>query len=195
VPSVILKMIYYPCTDGNVYLLILYTYISILLESLFYTSFLFFLLPEEASSTKVEISTPQMRRSFTLEEATDTILLCSSIVHDVAYKAATIAIEKESLNREVIEEPRATITGVNYPTAKSDRSTEPPLKRIVNARKVKRKRHDTENTTQSGEVEGGDVKDCNSLPSTGDSVHKNESLKPPQPPPAKLEGKCNCTIM
>jgi hypothetical protein len=152
-------------------------------------------LPEESSSAKVEIPKQQMRRSFTLEEATDTILFCSSIVHDVAYKAATIAIEKRNVNQEVIEEPRPTITAVNYPTAKSDRSTEPPIKRTVNARKVKRKRPDTENPTQSREVEGGDVKDCDSLASTGDAVHKNESLKPPQPPPAKLEAKCNCTIM
>lgn len=132
-----------------------------------------------------------MRRSFTLEEATDTILFCSSIVHDVAYKAASIAIEKEKMNQEAIEEPR--ITAINYPAAKPDRPTELPVKRIVNARKVKRKRPDTENTTQSGEVEAGDVKDCDSLPATGDAVHKNEGLKPP--PPAKLEAKCNCTIM
>ncbi|CAL9081794.1 unnamed protein product [Musa textilis] len=44
----------------------------------------------------VEAQRKIVQRSFTLEEATDTILFCSSIVHDVAYKAATIAMEKES---------------------------------------------------------------------------------------------------
>ncbi|XP_078157567.1 RUN/FYVE domain protein [Carex rostrata] len=150
---------------------------------------------EESPSAKAEAPKQQMRRSFTLEEATDTILFCSSIVHDIAYKAATIAIEKENSKQELIEEPRTIITATNNPTAKPNRSTEPPVKRIVNARKVKRKRPDTENTTQSGEAEDGDTKDCDSLPATGDTVHKNEGPKLPPPPPAKLEAKCNCTIM
>ncbi|KAH7436196.1 hypothetical protein KP509_05G007500 [Ceratopteris richardii] len=34
--------------------------------------------------------------SFSLEEATNTILFCSSIVHDIAYKAASIAAAKEA---------------------------------------------------------------------------------------------------
>eukprot|EP00250_Pteridium_aquilinum_P014420 c21976_g1_i1 orf=532-3642(+) len=36
-----------------------------------------------------------LKRSVTLEEATDTILFCSSIVHELVYKAATLAIENE----------------------------------------------------------------------------------------------------
>ncbi|KAH7447798.1 hypothetical protein KP509_01G121900 [Ceratopteris richardii] len=36
-----------------------------------------------------------LKRSLTLEEATDTILFCNSIVHELVYKAASLAIEKE----------------------------------------------------------------------------------------------------
>ncbi|URE43151.1 hypothetical protein MUK42_33577 [Musa troglodytarum] len=36
-----------------------------------------------------------IQRSFTLEEAAHSILFCSYIVHDMAYKAATIGMEKE----------------------------------------------------------------------------------------------------
>lgn len=38
---------------------------------------------------------PLSKRSVTLEEATDTILFCSSVVHELVYKAATLAIENE----------------------------------------------------------------------------------------------------
>ncbi|KAI5073627.1 hypothetical protein GOP47_0011640 [Adiantum capillus-veneris] len=38
---------------------------------------------------------PLSKRSLTLEEATDTILFCSSIVHELVYKAATLSIENE----------------------------------------------------------------------------------------------------
>lgn len=38
---------------------------------------------------------PLLKRSVTLEEATDTILFCSSIVHELVYKSATKAIENE----------------------------------------------------------------------------------------------------
>ncbi|KAJ4819012.1 RUN/FYVE domain protein [Rhynchospora pubera] len=148
----------------------------------------------ELSSAKPEAPKQQKRRSFTLEEATDTILFCSSIVHDLAYNAATIAIEKENASQEVIEESRPTIAAINIPTTKPDSSTGLPVKRIVNARKVKRKRPESENS-MSREPEGRDAKGSDLLPATGDGgVHKKEGLKQ-QPPPAKLEAKCNCTIM
>ncbi|KAJ3701715.1 hypothetical protein LUZ61_005420 [Rhynchospora tenuis] len=148
----------------------------------------------ELSSAEPEAPKQQMRRSFTLEEATDTIIFCSSIVHDLAYNAATIAIEKENANQEVIEESRPAIAAINIPITKPDSTTGLPVKRIVNARKVKRKRPETENPT-SAETEGGNAKDSDLLPASGDGgVHKKENLKQ-QPPPAKLEAKCNCTIM
>ncbi|KAK7255790.1 hypothetical protein RIF29_29210 [Crotalaria pallida] len=51
---------------------------------------------EEGSTITVEcLGAGNTRSLLTLEEATDTILFCSSIIHDLAYQAATIAMEKE----------------------------------------------------------------------------------------------------
>ncbi|KAG6467200.1 hypothetical protein ZIOFF_074987 [Zingiber officinale] len=52
----------------------------------------------ENATSKQGISLKAQRsgeRLFTLEEATESILFCSSIIHDLAYKAATIEMEKE----------------------------------------------------------------------------------------------------
>ncbi|URE43150.1 hypothetical protein MUK42_33577 [Musa troglodytarum] len=43
----------------------------------------------------IEAPKEHIQRSFTLEEAAHSILFCSYIVHDMAYKAATIGMEKE----------------------------------------------------------------------------------------------------
>ncbi|KAL3635775.1 hypothetical protein CASFOL_020322 [Castilleja foliolosa] len=51
-------------------------------------------------------------KSRTLEEATDAILFCSSIVHNTAYEAANIAIYKETSPIEVI---RPTVTYLEKP--------------------------------------------------------------------------------
>ena len=123
-------------------------------------------------------------RSLTLEEATDTILFCSSIIHDLAYKAASIAIEKEKENLEPFEGPRPTIT---IPERRED------FHGITTGRTVKtqkaRKRHGetepkppplTENDNRSNEPVVQNV----GIPGNA------ATMKSP-----KLESKCNCTIM
>ncbi|MCD7460440.1 hypothetical protein HAX54_043561 [Datura stramonium] len=77
---------------------------------------LHFLVKEESTVTLrgKECNKP---RSLTLEEATDTILFCSSIVHDLAYRAANIAIEKE--DSVLLKDSRPTVTIVGK--ANSDR--------------------------------------------------------------------------
>lgn len=53
-----------------------------------------------------------LSRSMTLEEATDTVLFCSSIVHDLVYKVATTAMEKEPLLATPI--PTVTRSGMSH---------------------------------------------------------------------------------
>ncbi|CAO2828931.1 unnamed protein product [Amaranthus hypochondriacus] len=117
------------------------------------------------STVMVEEHEGRWTRSLTLEEATDTILFCNSIIHDLAYKAASIAIEKEKENLEPLEGSRLTVT---IPERRSfDRKD--PLPRGIT----------TENEKSNEPV----VRNIG-LPNNPDS------MKPP-----KLESKCNCSIM
>ncbi|KAK9008294.1 hypothetical protein V6N11_075194 [Hibiscus sabdariffa] len=65
----------------------------------------------EESTVLVECRGGSKARSLTLEEATDTILFCSSIIHDLAYQAATVAIERESSGPLEGSRPTVTILG------------------------------------------------------------------------------------
>lgn len=137
----------------------------------------------EESTVKVEGREGGRARSLTLEEATDTILFCNSIIHDLAYKAASIAIEKEKENLEPFEVSRPTVT---IPERRDD------LRGITTGRTVRtqkaRKRREetepkpplTENDNRSDEPVVRNV----GIPNNADN------MKPP-----KLESKCNCTIM
>ncbi|XP_073013504.1 uncharacterized protein [Typha latifolia] len=125
-----------------------------------------------------------MQRSFTLEEATDTVLFCSSIINNLAYKAATIAMEKEVSVPEA-PHPRITILG---------KSKKENLHRVSNehglrSRMVKRKRLEADTNTPS--IELGENIESSAPPPSIDEIPKTvDSLKPP-----KMETKCNCTIM
>ncbi|XP_076901036.1 uncharacterized protein LOC143555358 isoform X2 [Bidens hawaiensis] len=85
-------------------------------------------------------------RSLTLEEATDTILFCSSIVHNLAYEAANIAIEKEtpsepSVNNEY--QPLVPAVTKSYPDRK-DLQSRKTSKRSSKSQKTKRKTTETD---------------------------------------------------
>lgn len=138
------------------------------------------------STVTMEEQGGRRTRSLTLEEATDTILFCSSIVHDLAYKAASIAIEKEKENLEPLEGSRPMVT---IPERRSsDRRDPRGATRTPKTQKAKKRREAepelksplTENDEKSNEPVVRNV----GLPYNGDST------KPP-----KLESKCNCTIM
>lgn len=126
-------------------------------------------------------------RSLTLEEATDTILFCSSIVHDLAYEAATIAIEKDN---PVPSEASWTL----IPTAgKSDADRLDPRTRNVSKRASKSQRaRQRKVETESKPPSGTKFDEKSELPPTRivGVPNNSESMKPP-----KLESKCNCTIM
>lgn len=129
-------------------------------------------------------------RSLTLEEATDTILFCSSIVHNLAYEAANIAIDKE--NGVPLEgfHPVVTIVGKSNNDRRDSRAR-PVAKRNSKSQKARQRRLETdpkpappENTTNDDKIDSSSTARIVGAPNKGDS------MKPP-----KLESKCNCTIM
>ena len=92
----------------------------------------------EESPATVEGSREQTQRCFTLEEATDTILFCSSIAHDIAYRAATIGLEHEQQS-ELASALRPTVTMVGRSIPRSDGSLKPPHWRKSRHRKQSQK--------------------------------------------------------
>ncbi|CAL9762903.1 unnamed protein product [Musa acuminata subsp. burmannicoides] len=134
----------------------------------------------------VEAPRKQMQRSFTLEEATDTILFCSSIIHDMAYKAATIAIEKELALYESSHQA-VTFVGSSVSNWKDLRNIS--NKYIQNSHKVRRKKPETAEKMPLTEV-GNNVRNSEIPSCNAEAPQVVDSVKPP-----KLESKCNCTVM
>ncbi|KAJ6801829.1 uncharacterized protein M6B38_196325 [Iris pallida] len=126
-------------------------------------------------------------RSFTLAEATDIILFCSSIVHDIAYKAATIGMEELTMPSETTR-PTVMIVGKSVLDEKDSRRM--PNKHTPKSQKFKRKTLETQTKVPSAEP-GKNVIVQGSAPSNAEIPKKpSDSTKPP-----KLESKCNCTVM
>lgn len=128
-------------------------------------------------------------RSLTLEEATDAILFCSSIVHDLAYQAATIALEKE--NPASIEEPKSAVMVLG----KSNTDRNGPRRRTSVRRPSKslnpwQKQVEMNLKPPPAEAENDENADEPMVRNVGLPNNKVDSLKPP-----KLESKCNCSIM
>ncbi|KAL6641691.1 hypothetical protein ACP70R_019872 [Stipagrostis hirtigluma subsp. patula] len=143
---------------------------------------------DEESPVAAEGPRKQMQRCFTLEEATDTILFCSSIVHDLAYKAATIALENEQ-ESECVDSIRPTVTIVGKSVPKEDGLLKLPHRRTPN-RKVKRKRLEGETPVSETTEKDAVAKDSSPVRSASGITRNSDSMKPP-----KLESKCNCIIM
>ncbi|CAL1413484.1 unnamed protein product [Linum trigynum] len=131
-------------------------------------------------------------RSLTLEEATDTILFCSSIVHDLAYQAATIAIEKELSVPLEDTRPTVTILGKSTPDRKDTRIGG-RTRRSLKPSKVKQQQQKQVDASvkspSSVKVENDENADDSMVRNVG-LPNRMDSSKPP-----KLESKCNCTIM
>lgn len=138
----------------------------------------------EESTVLLEDHGGTKSRSLTLEEATDTILFCSSIVHNLAYEAVNIAIEKENSSMEVLR-PTLTLVGKSNPDRRDTRSR-PLGKRSSKSQKARQRRLETDIKPRSviAETEEKPTPRIVRSPSKGDSMH-----------PPKLESKCNCTIM
>ncbi|XP_056686278.1 uncharacterized protein [Spinacia oleracea] len=123
----------------------------------------------------------------TLEEATDTILFCNSIVHDLD----CISIKKEKENLEPLEGSRPTVTIPERRSSDHRGFTSNKTPKTQKTRKGRIPETEvkppplTENDERSNEHERAVVRNVG-LPSSNNA----DSMKPP-----KLESKCNCTIM
>ncbi|XP_061360789.1 uncharacterized protein LOC133304747 [Gastrolobium bilobum] len=129
-------------------------------------------------------------RSLTLEEATDTILFCSSIIHDLAYQAATIAMEKECSDSLEGSEPTVTILGKPNSDRKDSRSRNAGKRAIKPQKARPRRTVETDVKSPSAKTENDENVD-ESLTHNVGLPNKVDSIKPPN----KLESKCNCIIM
>lgn len=127
-------------------------------------------------------------RSLTLEEATDAILFCSSIVHDIAYQAATIAMERESSVPLEDSRPTVTILGKSNSDRKNLRGRVVG-KQTLKAQKARQRRVETNEKPPLIETENDENADESMIQNVG-LPNKGDNLKPP-----KLESKCNCSIM
>lgn len=129
-------------------------------------------------------------RSLTLEEATDTILFCSSIVHNLAYQAVNIAMEKENVVPLESSRPTVTLLGRSTPDRKEAHGRNGG-KRSSKSQKSRQRRLEETGAKPPSTNSGIEEKNEESLPRiVGLPNNKVDSTKPP-----KLESKCNCRIM
>ncbi|CAM8912715.1 unnamed protein product [Rhodiola kirilowii] len=126
-------------------------------------------------------------RSLTLEEATDTILFCRSIVQNIVDQAAIIALEKEKPPQM---EPSRPILGKTNPQRKELRGRSPNNKRTPKSHKPKQKQTRTEDPKPPPSKFENDENIEQSFPRNVGLLNKPDAARPP-----KLESKCNCTIM
>ncbi|KAL7171684.1 hypothetical protein ACSBR2_036356 [Camellia fascicularis] len=144
----------------------------------------------EESTVTVEGYGGTKPRSLTLEEATDTILFCSSIIHNLAYKAASIAMEKEnSVPLEGLR-PMVTILGNSNSDTKDPPRGRIPGKRTSKSHKVSQRQEETDTKPPFDNNIGSDEKVDVSTTRIVGVPNKGDSMKPP-----KLESKCNCSVM
>ncbi|KAK4423926.1 hypothetical protein Salat_1975500 [Sesamum alatum] len=122
-------------------------------------------------------------RSLTLEEATDAILFCRSIAHNLAYEAANIAIDNESLQVEVL---RPTVTFAS----KSNSQRKDVRLRNVGKRSSKSQKAQQDRLEMETKPAPCSETEQKSSPRIIGAPNNGDSVKPP-----KLESKCNCVIM
>ncbi|XP_044493417.1 uncharacterized protein LOC123216864 isoform X2 [Mangifera indica] len=142
----------------------------------------------DESTVLVESRGGSKARSLTLEEATDAILLCSSMVHDMAYQAVTIAMEKES--SVPVEGSRPTVTRLGK--SSSDRKNQRGRtvgKHTLRSQKARQRRVETNAKPPANETENDENADESVIRNVG-LPNKVDTMKP-----TKLESRCNCTIM
>ncbi|KAH9622005.1 hypothetical protein KSS87_020063 [Heliosperma pusillum] len=142
----------------------------------------------EESTVAMKDEGGRRTRSLTLEEATDTILFCSAIIHDLAYKAANIAIEKENENLKPLEGSSPTVTIPDKSSSDRKNSSRFSTGRTPKTQKA-RKRQTSETKVEPPLTQNDDGPVKPVVRNVG-LPNKTDSMKPP-----KLESKCNCTIM
>lgn len=137
------------------------------------------LIAEEPATVSEDIGQTKAK-SLTLEEATDAILFCSSIVHNLAYEAANIAIDNET---STVESLQPAVTFVGKSNERRDRRLR---KRSSKSQKTRPKMLETEAKSPPSNAEMNEK----FSPHVTRTPDKGDSMKPPKP-----ESKCNCIIM
>lgn len=139
----------------------------------------------EETTVTAESSEGQKSRNLTWEEATDTVFFCSSIIQDLACKAAEIGVEREqTLIIPEAYQPIATISQNSVPFVK--KPSKGRTKPLWKSQKIKKEVSEktgvlpVESVTISGAKESYDA----------GYHHRSNSAKPPL-----VESKCNCTVM
>ncbi|OIW14658.1 hypothetical protein TanjilG_33000 [Lupinus angustifolius] len=147
------------------------------------------------STVTVECEGAGNTKSLTLEEATDTILFCSSIIHDLAYKAATTAIEKEfSYDPFEVSEPAVTLLGQPNSNRKDTRSRTVTTRTSKPHKARQRRVVETNVKPASGKTENDENID-ESFTHNHNNVGLPNKVYSNTMKPLKLESKCNCIIM
>ncbi|CAF1709486.1 hypothetical protein HID58_056064 [Brassica napus] len=153
----------------------------------------------DESTVLVECPGQKEPKSLTLEEATDAILFCSSIVHDLVYQAASIAMDKArdvaATEEEEVLRPTVTVLGksdANRSSYTSGGGTK-TKKQSSKGAKASRKQTETEENIEvhiENDENAGET--ARMIGNVGvPPSNKADNLKPPP----KLENKCNCSIM
>lgn len=128
-----------------------------------------------------------LSRNLTLEEATDTILFCSSIVHNLAYKAVTIAMEKES---PPIEIPRPMVTIVGRSEDRKNTCARDATRRTSKFQRIKSRQTAAHLQAPPNNNIEVNVKDHEAVMHVVTIPEKADTLKP-----LNANSKCNCTVM
>ncbi|XP_020571915.1 uncharacterized protein LOC110018813 isoform X2 [Phalaenopsis equestris] len=145
------------------------------------------------SAIMVEGPKNNQSRNLTLEEATDTILFCSSIIHDLAYKATTIAMEKDQ--KAILEQysppPTVKIMEKPIPGLREGSRNLSDKRRTQASRKLERKKTEARSELPLRELKNENHADSEEFAASNDEIPKKvDSARPP-----KLESKCNCSVM
>ncbi|CAN6449201.1 unnamed protein product [Victoria cruziana] len=139
--------------------------------------------------TKVEGPKGCLSRNITLEEATDTVLFCSSIVHSLAYKAASIAMEKEE-SSVCLESARPTVTILGNSGLSDARKPSLSSGRRIQKSQRPRTKQRPQNNDSNPLVKAEEVKIRETKIDHFTVPNQPDSMKPP-----KLESRCNCSVM
>ncbi|KAK8943598.1 hypothetical protein KSP40_PGU019881 [Platanthera guangdongensis] len=144
-------------------------------------------LENGASAMMVEGPRGSLSRNLTLEEATDTILFCSSIIHDLAYNAATIAAENEQEPLAEHLAPLPVTIEKSIPRLREE-SAKMSSKPTPKPQKLKRNTIEIRPKAPLREVVNTNIEEF-----TAPTDEFPRKLQVPKPP--KLESKCSCSVM
>ncbi|KAI8526893.1 hypothetical protein RHMOL_Rhmol12G0034300 [Rhododendron molle] len=147
---------------------------------------------EESAVTVAEVTVEgqggTMTRSSSVDEAEDTLLFCSTIIENLAYEAAILAMEKENTVPMEDSRPMVTILG-NSNSELNDRRGRSNGKRTSKSQKVRQKRVETKTKLSADENENAEQVDVSTTRIVG-APKRGDTMNPP-----KIESKCNCTVM